>query len=277
MSGTVRAACLQMTSGDDLDANIAEAADLARQAVEQGATFLALPENAGFLESRTERLAGLLKPDEETPIFAAMSALAREHGVAVLVGSTGVKLADDARAANRSVLFGPDGARLATYDKIHMFDVDLPGGESYRESARYRPGGQAVVADLAWGRLGLSICYDLRFPHLYRMLAHAGAQVLTIPSAFTVPTGEAHWHVLLRARAIETGCFVVAPAQTGTHPNGRRTYGHSLIVAPWGDVLADAGTEPGVIVADLDLARVAEARTRVPALTHDRVIAAPKD
>jgi predicted amidohydrolase len=185
-------------------------------------------------------------------------------------------LLEDGRAANRSFLFAADGSVLARYDKLHMFDVDLPGGESYRESDTFRPGDSAVVADLPWARLGLSICYDVRFPYLYRDLARAGADVIAVPSAFTRQTGEAHWHVLLRARAIETGCFIVAPAQTGTHHKDRKTFGHSLIVDPWGRVLADAGTEPGIVAADIDLERISAARGAVPALSHDRAYHVPR-
>src|SRR5919107_1341719 len=183
--------------------------------------------------------------------------------------------ADDKRIANRSFLFDPNGAVAARYDKIHMFDVDLPNGETYRESGAYRPGGDTVVAETPWGRLGMSICYDVRFPHLYRALARAGAEFLSVPSVFTVPTGRAHWHVLLRARAIENGCFVFAPAQWGEHAGGRRSYGHSLIVDPWGEVLADGGEGTGIVTARIDPARVAEARRSVPSLTHDRSFTPP--
>ena len=201
-------------------------------------------------------------------------ALAKDLGIWLSVGSLAIKVAAD-KVANRSFLMGPDGRIHARYDKIHMFDVELPNGETYEESRNYRPGGEAVVADTPFGRLGLTICYDLRFPHLYRALAKAGASYLTVPSAFTQVTGEAHWHVLLRARAIETGCFVFAAAQSGTHENGRKTFGHSLIVGPWGEVLADGGTQTGVVTADIDPARVSEARGRIPALQHDRDFGLP--
>ena len=180
------------------------------------------------------------------------------------------------RLANRSFLIDNSGAIVARYDKIHMFDIDLPNGESYRESGAYRPGGHTVVAETPWGRLGMSVCYDVRFPHLYRALAQAGADFLGVPSVFTVPTGRAHWHVLLRARAIENGCFVFAPAQWGEHAGGRRSYGHSLIVDPWGEVLADGGEETGIVTARIDPARVAEARRSVPSLTHDRAFTPPE-
>ena len=195
--------------------------------------------------------------------------MAAELGIWLLIGSVAIKVSDT-KTANRSVLFDPKGGIAARYDKIHMFDVDLPSGEKYRESNTVAGGDRAVTADLPWGRVGLTICYDMRFPHLYRSLAQSGAFLLTVPSAFTETTGKAHWHVLLRARAIENGAFVVAPAQGGTHANGRETYGHSLIVAPWGEVLAEAGTDPCVIVADIDPVLSAEARARVPNLRHDR-------
>jgi predicted amidohydrolase len=209
--------------------------------------------------------------DEQAPRgIAAFQVLARETGAWLLAGSLVVRLPGEERLANRSYLFDPQGAVVARYDKIHMFDVDLAGGERYRESAQFRPGERAVLADTPWGKLGMSVCYDLRFPALYRALAQAGARMLSIPSAFALPTGEAHWHSLLRARAIETGCFVLAPAQTGLHEGGRRTYGHSLIVDPWGAVLADGGEAVGFVTAELDLARVDEARRAVPSLSQDR-------
>jgi predicted amidohydrolase len=212
------------------------------------------------------------RPEAEDTALAAFRALAAELDIALLIGSLAVKVAPD-RLANRSFLIGPDGAVQARYDKIHMFDVDLPGGETYRESRNYRPGAQAVLTDLPWGRLGMTVCYDLRFPHLYRALAKAGADFLSVPSAFTRQTGEAHWHVLLRARAIETGCFVFAPAQCGRHANGRETYGYSLVVSPWGEVLADGGAEPGVTLARIEPGAVAEARARIPAWAGDQPFA----
>jgi predicted amidohydrolase len=210
-----------------------------------------------------------VKPQDEDTALAAFRVLSEELGLWLLIGSLPIKIAER-RCANRSFLIDPKGQVRATYDKIHMFDVDLPNGEVYRESRNYRPGEQAVVADLPWGKLGLSVCYDLRFPQLYRTLAKNGASFLTVPAAFTHTTGQAHWHVLQRARAIETGCFVIAPAQCGLHENGRRTFGHSLIVDPWGAIIGEGGDDPGVIVADIDPAKVTEARARVPALTHDR-------
>jgi len=208
--------------------------------------------------------------------------VAQEAGVWLLIGSLAVDLsrepgtAGESRLANRSYLVDPRGAVVARYDKIHMFDVDLAGGESYRESNAFRPGGRAVLAETPWGALGMTVCYDLRFPHLYRALAQAGADFLAIPSAFTVPTGKAHWHVLMRARAIENGCFVFAPAQWGEHAEGRRTYGHSLIVDPWGEVLADAGEGVGIVSARIDVPAIAKARRMVPSLQHDRPFTKPE-
>jgi len=260
---------VQTSSGDELAANIAAATELIRRAAGEGADFVLTPENTTMITSGRERILAQAAPEESHPAVPAFAALARELGVWLLIGSLSIRL-DEESAANRSYLFGPDGAVAARYDKIHMFDVEIPDGQSYRESATFRPGERAVTAELPWGRLGLSVCYDLRFPQLYRGLAKAGADFLSIPAAFTEFTGKAHWHVLQRARAIETGCFVLAPAQCGTHAGGRRTYGHSLVVAPWGEVLADAGEEPGVVLAEIDPARIAEARRMVPALTHDR-------
>jgi predicted amidohydrolase len=215
------------------------------------------------------------RPEAEHAMLAVFRELARETGAWLLLGSIVVREGDDERLRNRSFLIAPDGAVAQRYDKIHMFDVALEGGESYRESAAFRPGERAALAQLPWGVLGMTVCYDLRFPQLYRSLAQAGARFLTIPSAFTVPTGRAHWHVLLRARAIENFCFVFAPAQCGEHAEGRRTYGHSLIVAPWGEILAEGGDEPGVILAEIDPAKADEARSAVPSLTHDRPFAPP--
>ncbi|MCB9959055.1 MAG: carbon-nitrogen hydrolase family protein [Rhodospirillaceae bacterium] len=267
-------ACIQVNSGTEIADNLAVACDLARRARASGAEFICLPENVAAV--RQGRSAILEAAYEETahPALGAFKSLAAEIGVPVLVGTLAVLVPEEGgeRAAARSFLIGPSGAVLAHYDKIHMFDVDLPDGESYRESATYRPGSRAVVADIPQARIGLSVCYDVRFAYLYRALAQAGAEILTVPAAFTRQTGEAHWHTLLRARAIETGCFVVAPAQTGTHDQGRQTYGHSLIVDPWGRVLADGGTEPGVVAASIDLGEVAKARTAIAALKHDRKI-----
>jgi len=226
------------------------------------------PEMTNIIAKR-ERLMATIADEELDPTLAALRDAARKLSIYVHIGSLAVKAAPD-KAANRSFLIDRKGDIIARYDKIHMFDVDLANGESYRESRTYRPGDLAVVADLPWGRLGVTICYDLRFPALYRALAEAGALFFSIPSAFTVQTGEAHWHVLLRARAIENGCFVFAAAQGGTHESGRETYGHSLVIDPWGQILAEGGTEPGVILADIDPAQVAAARARIPSLHHGR-------
>jgi deaminated glutathione amidase len=269
MSNVFRAACVQMRSGVDVATNVETATALIREAKGLGASFIATPEVTVLFEAESDRLFAKVHVEDEDPSLLALRNTAKEQGVWLLIGSMAIRVGER-QCANRSFLIGPDGAIRASYDKIHMFDVDLPNGEMYRESRNFRRGERAVVADMPWGRLGLSICYDLRFPQLYRTLAHAGASFLTIPAAFTHTTGKAHWHVLQRARAIETGCFVIAPAQGGIHPNGRHTYGHSLIVAPWGEILAEAGEDPCVITAEIDPAKVAEARQRIPALTHDR-------
>jgi predicted amidohydrolase len=233
------------------------------------------PENTGMIEPVKPQLLAKARTEAEHDALPEFRALAAELGIWLLIGSLQVKL-DQTSLANRSFLIDDTGAVAARYDKIHMFDVDLRGGESYRESATFRPGERAVVAATPWGRLGLTVCYDLRFAYLYRALAQAGAAFLTVPAAFTRPTGEAHWHVLLRARAIETGAYVFAPAQCGAHAEGRKTYGHSLIVAPWGEVLADGGDEPGIILAEIDPAKVDAARSMIPALRHDRSFVAPE-
>jgi len=263
------AACVQLRAGRNVAANIEAAEDLVRQAVEAGATFVATPENTSLMEAERALLFEKAKSEDEDEALRALRAVARERKIWLLIGSLPIRVAED-KLANRSFLVSPEGRIAARYDKIHMFDVDLAGGESYRESRNFAAGESAVTADLPWGRLGLSICYDLRFPQLYRALAHEGARFLTVPSAFTRQTGEAHWHVLLRARAIENGSFVFAPAQGGRHENGRETFGHSLIVAPWGEIIAEAGTEPGIVTAIVDPAKIEEARGRVPSLKHDR-------
>jgi predicted amidohydrolase len=267
----VRAACVQLNAGTELGPNLEAAADGIRRARDAGATLIATPECTGFIAMGRAAVLARARTEAEHPGLPLFAGLARETGATLLIGSLAIAVGDGL-VANRSFLFGPDGAILARYDKIHMFDVDLAGGESYRESASFRAGGEGLVAELPDGaRLGMTICYDLRFPQLHRALAKEGAEILSVPAAFTWKTGSAHWHVLLRARAIEAGAFVIAPAQTGTHDQGRRTWGHSLIVDPWGTVLADAG-EPAnaVVTADLDLDRVAEARAAIPALRHDR-------
>lgn len=250
-------------------------APLVREAAKAGASFIATPECTNVVQRDRTKLIPHLVALEADPVVQGLRALAAELKVELLIGSALVKR-PDGKFANRAALIGPDGAICTTYDKIHMFDVDLPTGERARESETYTPGDAAVVVDTGIGRIGLTICYDLRFPHLFRALAKAGANVIFVPAAFTRPTGEAHWEVLLRARAIETGAFVLAPAQGGFHEDGRGTFGHSLVVAPWGQVIAKLDhDEPGVLLADLDMAEVAKARGAVPALTHDRVYAPP--
>jgi predicted amidohydrolase len=251
--------------------NLAEASALIREAAGQGAGFVSTPEMTNILEPDRPRLRSLAKPESEDASVKAFSALAQQLGLWLNIGSLAMQGPGE-KLVNRSLLFTPDGAIAARYDKIHLFDVDLPTGESLRESHAYDGGAEAVLVETPLGPIGLTICYDMRFPHLYRALAKAGAKLFTVPSAFTVPTGQAHWHVLLRARAIETGSFVLAAAQGGTHESGRATYGHSLIVSPWGEVLAEAGTEPGVVMADLDLAQADLARARIPVLAHDRAM-----
>jgi predicted amidohydrolase len=253
-------------------ANIAAAADFTRAAVRDGAQFVLMPENVSMIEAGRANIIAKAMPEETHAALAAFRALAAELGIWIHCGSLAVSL-PNGKVANRTYVANPKGEVAAKYDKIHMFDVDLGNGERYAESATFDAGNETALVDLPWGRLGLTICYDLRFPNLYRHLAQAGADYLTVPSAFTRPTGEAHWHVLLRARAIETGCFVFAPAQTGEHAGGRKTYGHSLIVGPWGTVLADAGTEPGFIAAAIDPAEIDQARSKIPALSRERQIA----
>jgi predicted amidohydrolase len=270
-----KAACIQLNAGREVEPNILAAGDLVRRARDAGADLIMTPEVSDMIEPKRALRDEKARVESAHPMLAAFRELARETGAHLLLGSIVVRTEGDGRLANRSFLIAPDGNILARYDKIHMFDVDLPGGESYRESAVFKPGEGTALVSLPWGMLGLTICYDLRFPHLYRALAQGGADFLTVPAAFTVPTGKAHWHVLLRARAIENGCFVFAPAQCGEHAEGRKTYGHSLIVAPWGEILAEAGNEPGFILAEIDPAKIAEARRAVPSLGHDRNFAAP--
>ena len=264
-----KVALVQMRSGTAPSANLAAALAAIAQAKGAGADYVLTPEMTNIIESKRERLMAAIVDEESDPTLAALREAARAHRIYVHIGSLAVKASPD-KAANRSFLIDRSGEIVARYDKIHMFDVDLVGGESYRESRSYRPGELAVVADLPWGRLGVTICYDLRFPALYRALAESGASFFSIPSAFTRPTGEAHWHVLLRARAIENGCFVFAAAQGGKHESGRETFGHSLIVDPWGKILAEGATEPGIILAEVDPAEVAAARARIPSLHHGR-------
>jgi predicted amidohydrolase len=264
-----RAGLVQMCTGRDVDRNVADAGALIREAAAKGARYVQTPEITTLMEMERARLFAAVRPEEGNPAIARFAGLAQELRIWLHIGSMAVLLGNG-KIANRSLLFSPQGAVAARFDKLHMFDVELPGGESYRESRSYEAGSAGVLADLPWGTLGLTVCYDLRFPHLYRALAKDGADFLAIPSAFTRQTGEAHWHVLVRARAIENGAFVLAAAQAGRHESGRETYGHSLIVSPWGEVVAEAGAEVGVIVADIDPGEVAKARARIPSLRHDR-------
>lgn len=279
----MRAALIQLNTGDDPATNLPVTLDFMRRAAAGGATLLLTPEATNIVTPDRDRQRALLVPESQDPTLAAMREAARELGVWLSIGSLSLRHDDPAeeRLANRGFLVSPDGGIVARYDKIHMFDVDIAEGESFRESASFRPGNRVVVAQ-GPEPIGMTICYDLRFPALFRRLSKAGARILTVPAAFHPQTGEAHWHVLLRARAIETGCFVLAAAQTGTHPaphspdrKPRQGYGHSLAVAPWGEVLVDAGTEPGVTLVDLDMARVDDARARVPAWRHDPVVWGP--
>jgi len=268
-ASTFKVALLQMRSGLEPAANLKAILTGIDEAKRGGADYVQTPEMTNILSPRREQLFTKIVGEEHDASLATLREVARKLSIYIHIGSLAIKASPE-KAANRSFLIDRKGDIIARYDKIHMFDVDLAGGESYRESNTYRPGELAVVADLPWGRLGLTVCYDLRFPALYRALAEAGASFLAIPSAFTKQTGEAHWHVLMRARAIETGCYVLAAAQGGKHENGRETFGHSLVVDPWGKVIAEGGTEPGVIFVDIDPAQVAAARGRIPSLLHGR-------
>jgi predicted amidohydrolase len=281
MTTTFTAGCVQNTASPEPEANLRQVAELVRRARDAGADFVMTPEASNLIASGRER-RDKARREADDPFLAGMRDLARELGIWLLLGSLVIDPAGEPgaaegeeRLANRSFLLDAAGGIVARYDKIHMFDIDLPGGESYRESNAYRPGAETAVAETPWGRLGMSVCYDVRFPHLYRALTQAGADLLAVPSVFTVPTGRAHWHVLLRARAIENGAFVFAPAQWGEHAGRRKSYGHSLIVDPWGEVLADGGEEVGIVTARIDPMKIAEARRAVPSLTHDRPFTPP--
>lgn len=276
----MKVALLQITSGDDPAANLPVTLGMIRDAASQGAAFILTPEVTNCLSSSRAQQDTVLQLEADDPTLHVLVHEAKALGVWLSIGSLALKTGDaDGRYANRSFLISPQGEIVARYDKIHMFDVTVSETESYRESAGYRPGAAAVVAETPFGGVGLSICYDLRFAYLYRALAQAGADILLVPAAFSAVTGVAHWEPLLRARAIETGCFVLAAGQTGTHPGAggalRKTYGHSMVVAPWGEVLLDAGTSPGIGMVDLDLSEVAQARQRIAALTHDRDFTGP--
>src|SRR5215510_4765076 len=267
--GKLRVGLIQMRTSRTPQQNTDVAVKMIGEAKEGGADYVQTPEMTNIMEASREKLFTMIVPEENDATLATFRELARALGIYIHIGSLAVKVSPD-KAANRGFLIDRRGDIAARYDKIHMFDVDLKGGESYRESRSYRPGELGVVTDLPWGRLGMTICYDLRFPALYRALAEAGAMYLAIPSAFTRQTGEAHWHVLMRARAVENGSFVFAAAQGGTHENGRETFGHSLVIDPWGRVLAEGGAEPGLVMAQIDPATVALARARIPSLHHGR-------
>ncbi|MEA2992791.1 MAG: deaminated glutathione amidase [Alphaproteobacteria bacterium] len=268
-TSTFTAGLIQMRSGVTPQANLDAAVKLIGEAKRAGADYVQTPEMTNIMELKHDRLFAAIVPEENDVCLSTFRELARALEIHLHVGSLAIKTSPD-HAANRSFLIDPKGEIVARYDKIHMFDVDLVGGESYRESRNYRAGDFGIVANLPWGRLGMSVCYDLRFPALYRAMAEAGASYLAVPSAFTRQTGEAHWHILLRARAIENGSFVFAAAQGGKHENGRETFGHSLIVDPWGRILAEGGTEPGIVLAKIDPTEISTARGRIPSLQHGR-------
>ncbi|EGF92554.1 carbon-nitrogen hydrolase family protein [Asticcacaulis biprosthecium C19] len=273
---TLDVALVQLTTPADARGALDHAAPLIREAAAMGAQLILLPECANLVEQRREFKTGKVATEDDDVFVIGVRALAKARKVSILIGSVIVASGRDHRAANRTLLIGPDGDIQARYDKIHLFDADTPDGKSYRESATMCPGDQAVVANTPSGRLGLSICYDVRFAHLYRTLAKAGVDMIAVPAAFTVPTGRAHWEVMLRARAIETGAFVLAPAQGGAHEDGRQTWGHSLVVNPWGEVIARLDHDrPAILTATLDLAEVTRARQALPQLQHDRVIGHP--
>lgn len=274
MTAAFRVACLQTQSGNDLDANFATLRAMTREAAAGGAQLVMSPEYALMMDGSGRTMRERALAPDGGPVVAELCAMSRELGIWMLVGSLTLRV-DDERMANRSYLIDATGGIVSTYDKIHMFDCTLPDGKVIRESSAYRPGECAVLADTPWGKLGMTVCYDLRFPHLYRTLAQAGAQYLTIPSSFQRQTGKAHWHTLIKARAIENACFVFAPAMCGEHPGNRSTYGHTLVVDPWGDVLADGGEAPGIVYADIDPARVRKVRGMIPSLQHDRPYSAP--
>jgi predicted amidohydrolase len=274
MSPGFRIACLQMQTGNDLQANLSAVRDAAREAADNGAQFVLTPEYVLMMDGSGRVMRERALDADGAPALSELRSLAAHLKVWLLAGSLTVR-ADDGRIWNRSFLLSDEGAVVAAYDKIHMFDVTLPDGRTIRESSAYRPGDRAVIADTPWGRLGLTVCYDLRFPGLYRSLALAGAQFITIPSSFQRQTGKFHWHTLVRARAIENGCFIIAPAMCGEHAGNRQSYGHTLVVDPWGEVLADGGESPGIVYAEIDPAAVARARGMIPSIEHDRPFSPP--
>jgi len=269
MTSPFRIACLQINSGNDLAANLVMLKGMVAEAARSGAQFVLTPEYCLMMDGSGRVMREHALPEDGGEVLVQLQALACEHRVWLLLGSLTLKT-DDERIANRSFLIADDGRVVATYDKIHMFDVTLPDGKVIRESSSYRPGERAVAVQMPWGKLGMTICYDLRFPHLFRTLAQQGAQFIAVPSSFQRQTGKAHWHALLKARAIENASYIFAPAMCGEHAGNRQTYGHALIVDPWGEVLADGGEEPGIVYADIDPARVAKIRGMMPSLEHDR-------
>lgn len=276
----MKTALVQLNSTDDPAENLERIQSYVKDAAHQGAKFILTPEVSNCVSTSRTHQKSVLCSEDTDQTLAALQNQAKEHAVWILIGSLGLKTTDpDGRFANRSFLISPDGEIRARYDKIHMFDVQVTPEETYRESDGYRPGSKAVVADTSFGKIGLSICYDLRFPYLYRALAQAGASIITVPAAFSYVTGKAHWHSLLQARAIETGCFVLAPAQTGEHSTirgkSRRTFGHSLAISPWGEILIDAGSDPGVYTFEMDDSAVADARRKIPSLSHTRAFEGP--
>ncbi len=278
----MRVALIQLNSNDNPTENLVVTENLVRKAVALGAEFVLTPEVTNVVSTSRSHQRIVLQLEQDDPTLSCMLKLAKEFGVLLLIGSLAIKTdAPDARFANRSFLIGPDGSVISRYDKIHMFDVDLSETERWRESDGYAPGEQAILADTDVGKIGMTVCYDVRFAHLFRDLAKAGAEIITVPSAFSPVSGAAHWHILLRARAIETGCFILAPAQTGAHGTStgksRSTYGHSLAVNPWGVVIADGGTEPGITMLDIDLDEVIKAQNRIPSLNHDKPYEGPDD
>ncbi|MBI4193831.1 MAG: carbon-nitrogen hydrolase family protein [Betaproteobacteria bacterium] len=274
MAAPCRVACLQLNSGNDLTANLAVVTSMTREAAGNGARFVLMPEYALMMDGSGRVMRERALDASGAPALGELQRLARELKLWLLVGSLTVRTEEE-RIANRSFLLSADGKVIATYDKIHMFDVTLPDGKVIRESSAYRPGDRAVVAETPWGRLGMTVCYDLRFPGLFRTLAQAGAHIISVPSSFQRQTGKAHWHALLKARAIENECFILAPAMCGDHPGNRQTYGHSLVIDPWGEILAAGGEAPEIVYAEIDPARVAKVRGMIPSLEHDRKYAAP--
>jgi len=265
-----KVACVQLSSKNDMKSNIERSLIFMAEAYERGADIIMLPENIAMMASNAAELFDNTYPQDEHPALYAFSQFARNHKTIVLIGSLAIKPHGSEKLANRSFLIGKNGNIIAQYDKIHLYDVSVEGGETHKESDRFIFGNNAVIAPTEFARIGMTICYDLRFAYLYRHLAQNGAEIITVPSSFTQFTGQAHWHILLRARAIETGCYIAAPAQTGTHPAGRKTFGHSLIVDPWGEVIMDLGEQEGVGIAEIDIEKIYKTRKQLPSIEHDR-------